>query len=180
MAASSLAPNPAPSRPPRPRPPAILWHPVAAAAVGSAVLVVALLAVIPPRHAPAAPAEEACAPLPAVEQARPEFRPTAPDPMPAAPAPAANIPAAPLTVKAAPVPALPEPVAATAIAPEVESNAFVNLPDAAGPKATACGQYGTAVDFCDSPVAALKTAAKDQKLVFVLHVAGNFEEPGFT
>lgn len=45
---------------------------------------------------------------------------------------------------------------------------------------TSCGGYGTAVDFLDSPAEAAKKAAKEQKLVFVLHVSGNFEDPQFT
>ena len=43
-----------------------------------------------------------------------------------------------------------------------------------------CGGYGTAVDFLDSPAQAAKKAAKEEKLVFVLHVSGNFEDPTFT
>jgi hypothetical protein len=43
-----------------------------------------------------------------------------------------------------------------------------------------CGGYGTAVDFLDSPTTAAKKAAQEQKLVFVLHVSGNFEDPQFT
>jgi hypothetical protein len=43
-----------------------------------------------------------------------------------------------------------------------------------------CGNHGTSVDFLDSPQAAAKQAKKEQKLVFVLHVSGNFEDPRFT
>jgi hypothetical protein len=43
---------------------------------------------------------------------------------------------------------------------------------------TAC--HGTAVDFLDSPVEAAKQAAKEKKLVCVLHVSGYFEDPAFT
>ncbi|MBY0522357.1 MAG: hypothetical protein K2R98_03125 [Gemmataceae bacterium] len=42
------------------------------------------------------------------------------------------------------------------------------------------GSCGTAIDFFDTPSAAAKQAVKDQKLVFVLHVSGNFEDPRFT
>lgn len=43
-----------------------------------------------------------------------------------------------------------------------------------------CGSYGTTVDFFDSPGEAAKEALKEQKLVMVLHVSGNFEDPRFT
>jgi hypothetical protein len=39
---------------------------------------------------------------------------------------------------------------------------------------------GTAVNFVASPKLAEEEAAKQHKLVFVLHVSGNFEDPGFT
>jgi hypothetical protein len=45
--------------------------------------------------------------------------------------------------------------------------------------ADACG-YGTRVDFVDTPKEAAKIAAKEEKLVFVLHVSGHFENPGLT
>ena len=43
----------------------------------------------------------------------------------------------------------------------------------------ACG-YGTRVHFVDTPKEAAATAKKEQKLVFVLHVSGHFEDPGLT
>jgi len=45
---------------------------------------------------------------------------------------------------------------------------------------TRCGSYGTTVEFVDSPAEAAKLAKKEGKLVFVLHVSGNFEDPRFT
>ena len=39
---------------------------------------------------------------------------------------------------------------------------------------------GTAVTFVPTPKLAAEEAAKQHKLVFVLHVSGNFEDPGFT
>jgi hypothetical protein len=39
---------------------------------------------------------------------------------------------------------------------------------------------GTAVAFLPSPKIAEEEAVKQHKLVFVLHVSGNFEDPGFT
>ncbi len=43
-----------------------------------------------------------------------------------------------------------------------------------------CGSHGTRVEFHDTPSEAAKIAKKEQKLVFVLHVSGNFEDPRFT
>jgi hypothetical protein len=44
----------------------------------------------------------------------------------------------------------------------------------------ACKRYGTAVDFVDNPIDAATQALREKKLLFVLHVAGNFEEEKFT
>jgi hypothetical protein len=44
----------------------------------------------------------------------------------------------------------------------------------------ACGSHGTTIDFVDSPAQAARQARKEGKLVFVLHVSGNFEDPRFT
>ena len=43
-----------------------------------------------------------------------------------------------------------------------------------------CGSHGTTIDFVDTPAQAAKQARKEGKLVFVLHVSGNFEDPRFT
>ena len=43
-----------------------------------------------------------------------------------------------------------------------------------------CGEYGTTVEFAASPAEAAKRALKEEKLVFVLHVSGLFEEPNYT
>ena len=43
-----------------------------------------------------------------------------------------------------------------------------------------CGNHHTAVNFVDTPKAAAAQAKKEEKLVFVLHVSGLFEDPGLT
>jgi hypothetical protein len=48
------------------------------------------------------------------------------------------------------------------------------------PGAATCNTYGTSVQFEKSPSEAAKRAKKEEKLVFVLHVSGLFEEPDFT
>lgn len=40
--------------------------------------------------------------------------------------------------------------------------------------------HGTSIEFVDTPVEAAKLAARQKKLVFVLHVSGYFEDPRFT
>ncbi len=43
-----------------------------------------------------------------------------------------------------------------------------------------CSSHGTSVSFFDSPSAAAQRAKKEQKLVMVLHVSGNFEKSEYT
>ena len=45
-----------------------------------------------------------------------------------------------------------------------------------------CGKetYGTSIVWEGSPADAAKRALKEEKLVFVLHVSGEFEDPKFT
>jgi hypothetical protein len=51
-------------------------------------------------------------------------------------------------------------------------------PAAGDPEAPSC--HGTTVNFVDTPSEAAKQAKKEEKLVFVLHVSGQFEDPGIT
>jgi hypothetical protein len=55
----------------------------------------------------------------------------------------------------------------------------VDLLDDKADKPT-CKAHGTAVDFVDTPSEAARLAKKAGKLVLVLHVSGNFEDPRFT
>ena len=43
-----------------------------------------------------------------------------------------------------------------------------------------CKTFGTHVEFVSTPSEAARQAKKEEKLVFVLHVSGNFENPRFT
>ena len=43
-----------------------------------------------------------------------------------------------------------------------------------------CGSHGTTIEFVDTPRDAATQAKKEEKLVFVLHVSGYFEDPRFT
>ena len=51
---------------------------------------------------------------------------------------------------------------------------------AAPSKPSRCDRFGTAIDFVRSPTLAFDRAARDQTLVMVLHLAGYFDDPGFT
>jgi hypothetical protein len=44
----------------------------------------------------------------------------------------------------------------------------------------ACKAHGTTIDFVDTPSEAARLAKKAGKLVLILHVSGNFEDPNFT
>jgi hypothetical protein len=52
--------------------------------------------------------------------------------------------------------------------------------DPKGNKEASCGSYGTSVKFVSSPSEAARQAKLEEKLVFVLHVSGHFEDPTFT
>ena len=43
-----------------------------------------------------------------------------------------------------------------------------------------CETHGTAVNFVASPAEAAQVAKRKEKLVFVLHVSGLFENPDYT
>jgi hypothetical protein len=49
-----------------------------------------------------------------------------------------------------------------------------------GRENVACETYGTQVSFLSNPADAARRAAKEHKLLFVLHLSGNFEEARFT
>jgi hypothetical protein len=58
--------------------------------------------------------------------------------------------------------------------------AFAGGPAYAGEKDEGVCSFGTTIDFVDTPKEAADLAKKDGRLVFVLHVSGNFEDPRFT
>ena len=43
-----------------------------------------------------------------------------------------------------------------------------------------CGKHGTSVAFVGTPSEAARQAKKEEKLVFILHVSGYFEDPKLT
>jgi len=56
--------------------------------------------------------------------------------------------------------------------------AFANA--APSEKEGTCGKFGTTVEFVSTPSQAAQQAKKQEKLVFVLHVSGYFEDPKLT
>jgi hypothetical protein len=74
-----------------------------------------------------------------------------------------------------PVPVAGEPVAAKPVEPEFQ------LPDTelVGPP-NRCKTFDTKVKFHPGPAEATAEAKKTKKLLLVLHISGNFEDPGFT
>jgi hypothetical protein len=108
----------------------------------------------------------------------------------AAPATAAVVPAkrtpilsaVALTAKPAAIPSRPAPPPVPVEpppAPLLAGPAPGGCPVPAGP-ASAPQNYGTRVSFVASPAEAEQLAGKEQKLVFVLHISGNFEDSHFT
>src|SRR5262245_1260810 len=112
----------------------------------------------------------------------------------AIPVPEASEPAAPPTpvLAAEPTPALDW---AAVLGPEIDALSQVNAVNSApAPKlepiveatesakadAEPTGTCGTTIDFLSNLAAATARAKKEHKLLFVLHVSGNFEESGFT
>lgn len=53
-------------------------------------------------------------------------------------------------------------------------------PEPADKAGAACQRFGTAVDFVASQMEASRQALVEDKLMFVLHISGNFEEARFT
>jgi hypothetical protein len=60
----------------------------------------------------------------------------------------------------------------------VAAAAFAACGVAADKKDDVC--FGTTIHFVDTPKEAAAQAKKDEKLVMILHVSGNFEDPRFT
>jgi hypothetical protein len=143
------------------RPPLVHRAPIAAAAGVALVLVgtaLAWAALHPPEHsaAPAAPEVADAAILPADTVAA-----NLPSPAPAGPARAPEAPSADESPAPPARPVVPQPLA-------------FNEPRPVGQT------YGTRVTFLATPEEAMRVARSERKLVFVLHVSGNFEEACFT
>ncbi len=162
--AEETIPEPPPHYPvarrPRPRPPAGI-HPLAI--WGPCALVAFFVVVF----------LSACA-----LASRPAPRPDLPVAVNAAPVGQADIQAGGVVIpKADPADAAAEEKA------KPPAKGAVPDPAAAGKAACQPGEretFGTAVQFARNPLEAMRDAAQQRKLAFVLHVSGNFEEARFT
>jgi hypothetical protein len=77
-------------------------------------------------------------------------------------------------------PALPEPDEPAVKLPALPESEVVRVNEAAVQEAEACGKNGTKVNFVGDPAEAARLAAKNNKLMFVIHLSGNFEDPSLT
>jgi hypothetical protein len=64
--------------------------------------------------------------------------------------------------------------------PPASPKASGPAPPEALPSALARRLHGTSVAFVSTPAEAARLAARDGKLLFLLHVSGHFEDPEFT
>ncbi len=163
--------------PPRAAPSPLRWPTVVggAALTGLLLTLVALTAWVRAHPATAKPNRPA-----AVQPAAPEVaRQGLPAPSDIAQLPLVQEPLA----AAQPAPAGPDVEAAVKPGPEAVA-AFIapknDPPAAAEPAALDCQKFGTAVDFLSNPADAARQADKAKKLLFVLHISGNFECDRFT
>ena len=164
--------------------PLIYWPPVVVAAVLSLLLIGGLLALARLRPAAAGgPAALAAPPAPAAGKSG-EAPAMPPESNPPAAAPDPSPPPAP---GAGDRPTRRPPPVADTVLPVDEPFTLpphpggpAPCPTAAAPKCAAPHNYGTSVNFVDGPAEAAAQALRDNKLLFVLHVAGNFEDDKFT
>ena len=160
---------PSPKRPNAVRTPTWLLPAVLIVALGPVVLTVAGLIVVALR--PAAP------PIPEVAVVEPAGEMIEREPAPvlaaveAIPAPVAIDPGE----ARPPIPGMRPPVTDVPVAVGEPEPVVAN--PARPPR---CDRFGTTIDFVRSPAIAFNQAAADGKLVLVLHLAGHFEDPGFT
>jgi len=80
-----------------------------------------------------------------------------------------------------PAPAEQEAVAANVVVAEGGGDCVeCAAADAATKPLAGREHFGTAVGFVRNPVEAARVARAERKLTFLLHVSGNFDDPGFT
>jgi hypothetical protein len=160
--------------------PAVYWWPVAASGLVTLTLMIAV-AVTARSGRAASPTElsPAMALAPALDAAAQP--PEAPPPL--APESVWADPArAPLPLPDSPLLQLPRGSGCSVPSPAWSSripNLLVDL-DAGSTATCSTGNFGTALEFARNPSEAAKIAKRQQKLTFLLHVSGNFEDDDFT
>lgn len=118
-------------------------------------------------------AQQRSAPPVALAQPAPFFNAPAeePPPMPAFPVPPALEPT--------PVAPVAAPLRESAVAAPVQEIGQIDVPPAA-PQPAACSNLGTQITFLSHPPDAFRQAARENKLVLMVHLSGNFEDQAFT
>jgi hypothetical protein len=91
-------------------------------------------------------------------------------------APAAS--PAPAVVAATPAEPAPPPETLAVVASALDPGSIPATEHPLAPRA--CEKFGTSVEFVTNPLDAGRQAARDHKLLFVLHLSGNFEDNRFT
>jgi hypothetical protein len=137
-------------------------------------------------HEAAVPVEAPQEPAP-VRATEPKPEPPAPavEPRPVVEATAQATVAAPATSAIVEVKAVAKASAVAEVTASATPPVATPAPEPAA-KAETCttcakkGSYGTSLVFAESPIEAAKQAAKENKLMFVLHISGNFEDDKFT
>jgi hypothetical protein len=163
--------------PPLPRPPLIHWPIIMGAGALSFLFVVCLTVLAWRESRPGFPKSSLASSLPAlvteqlprtVDDCMPEKKVQEPEPL-EEPKPAGSlvVQSPPDAFVSASVPVAADPAAAP-----------FNWSAPASPPT--CEKFGTQVEFISNPVEAADQARKNQKLLFVLHLSGNFEDAKFT
>jgi hypothetical protein len=162
----------------RPKPPLVFWKPVIATAITSLVFVAGFVIVM--RHFPTAAHARAHKPKPALSTALPVL------------ASGTNTSVDPDAIVTITLPPQPRPDvrfetiqdAAVPVSQLLDGEKPVECKACAAARAQTSGpsggRYGTQVDFIDDPIEAARMALDQKKLLFVLHIAGNFEDNAFT
>jgi len=156
------------------------WPIVAASAAGLLVFLLGATAVVAwasgPRATPAAPVAAVVPAATAAEVQRP--RPA--EPVAAVPVPPARPPEQPPVREEPrlPIVTVSLPPASAPVQPPQRRPDRAPGGDRVPPPAE--DRHGTRVDFVCDPVEAADLAARNKKLLFLMHLSGNFENRGFT
>ena len=175
-----VEPPPLPALPPHP---ALLNWTAIAGAAGSAVLLVGIVLIWVATHPTrrgtekstrVEPVAVASIAAPVEPVALPEAKPEP------TPVPVEEQPVKPLKPGFASVVLPPLVEKPLAVAPVIKERPAPKAPVAAVDAPATCDTLGTSVEFDANPARASQRAAKEGKLLMILHVSGNFEDSAFT
>jgi hypothetical protein len=147
------------------------WRLVAATGLPIWTFVFGLVAA----HRPAPPA-----PAPAVETAAVTPAPVEPIPLPREVVIRTEYRPVPVVIPAEPAPVSAPVVPVAAVAPEPAAPAEFKLPASELMPEDRCQTFETKIRFHGDLAAAAAEARASKKMLLVLHLSGNFDDPGFT